>query len=161
MVEEWRQVVGFPGYEVSSAGRVRSLKRDMILKQWPDKGYRCVYLRRDGRNWNLRVHLLVLEAFVGPSNGLEGNHENRLKDDNRRENLSWSTHKENMDHCVRTGGYDHRRKPVRSIDNKTGTIQNFRSINEAMRAGFRGDSITSCCDGYQESHKGRRWEYAV
>lgn len=41
------------------------------------------------------VHRMVLEVFVGPSNGLECRHINGDKTDNRLENLSWGTTLEN------------------------------------------------------------------
>jgi hypothetical protein len=48
------------------------------------------------------VHLLVLEAFVGPRPpGLEGCHANDIKADNRLVNLRWDTRKSNTRDKVR------------------------------------------------------------
>jgi hypothetical protein len=77
--EEWRDVPGFSGfYEVSSAGRVRSLPRMLrsrhgtrrhsgqVLGVVPDKdGYPRVTLRVDGQYYTRKVHRLVAEAFHG------------------------------------------------------------------------------------------------
>jgi hypothetical protein len=77
--EEWRAVPGFSGvYEVSNAGRVRSLSRMIrsrhgtrrhrgrVLGVVLDKdGYPRVILRVDGRYYTRKVHRLVAEAFHG------------------------------------------------------------------------------------------------
>lgn len=110
-VEVWRAVVGYEGlYEVSSLGRVRSVDR-YVRATFGSKQFRpgCVLnpnrsgpypthkLSRRGIQKTHRVHTLVLEAFVGPRpNGMEcrhfpdGSHEN-----NRLDNLSWGTPKQN------------------------------------------------------------------
>jgi hypothetical protein len=77
--EEWRPVVGFPGYEVSSFGRVRSLDRisggrhhhavkGRMLTQTrkPNDGYLSVPLCRNGQQSTINVHRVVSEAFLGP-----------------------------------------------------------------------------------------------
>lgn len=79
MVEVWRPVVGYEGfYEVSSMGRVRSLGHiDALGRFRPGRmrgtpvdvagaGYRYVSLSRQGEVAKVNVHVLVLEAFVGP-----------------------------------------------------------------------------------------------
>lgn len=51
-----------------------------------------------------RVHLLVLEAFVGPCPpGLEGCHTNGDGLDNKLTNLRWDTHAANMQDRLRHG----------------------------------------------------------
>lgn len=103
-VEEWRTVPGFPRYEVSSLGRVRSntssgkgrLLKTALSGKGPAK-YLCVALAREGRSFTRLVHQLVLEAFKGPrtkdsiSRHLDGNRLNC-----RVGNLAWGTRKENM-----------------------------------------------------------------
>jgi hypothetical protein len=47
--EIWKPVVGYEGlYEVSSFGRVKSLKRNIILKTVLHNGYLIVSLRHNG-----------------------------------------------------------------------------------------------------------------
>lgn len=105
--EEWRPVVGFPAYEVSSHGRVRSLirlvgkymKPGRILrpgrKMW--KGRRLVALQVAlGRGHPKKVHRLVLEAFRGPCPPeMEGCHNDGDPGNNRLSNLRWDTHDAN------------------------------------------------------------------
>lgn len=74
--EEWRAVPGFPGYEVSSTGRVRSLNRldtdgrqcvGVVLRPYTNnRGYVMVRPSRDGKPRTTAVHVLVALAFIGP-----------------------------------------------------------------------------------------------
>jgi len=67
-------------------------------------GYLRVGLRGAGRQTTVLVHRLVAEAFLGhcPTK-LEVNHKNGHKRDNRRENLEYATHQENMAHAAALG----------------------------------------------------------
>src|SRR5512139_228904 len=118
MIEEWRPVVGFPGYEVSSHGRVRSLDRTVVrsdgipqrvkscvLRPTPtSEGYLRVGLRHDGTERKKGVHVLVATAFHGPCpDGLECRHLNGDPADNRPDNLLWGTPSENTLDRVRHG----------------------------------------------------------
>lgn len=72
---DWADVVGFPGYVVSSAGRVQrrlkargkggSVWKDVKATVEPGKMPR-VNLRREGRSVKVAVAALVLLAFKGP-----------------------------------------------------------------------------------------------
>lgn len=117
MNERWLPVADAPGYEVSDAGRVRSVARTSpyrdvvrgvparILKPWRHrKGHLYVDLRIDGATRRRAVHALVLATFDRPRpEGLEARHLNGRADDNRRDNLAWGTHAENMQDAVRHG----------------------------------------------------------
>lgn len=68
------------------------------LRPRPDKdGYLCLAFRRaGGKRKTVRIHRLVLERLVGPCPaGCEARHINGNPQDNRIDNLAWSTHKEN------------------------------------------------------------------
>ena len=116
--ERWKQVLGFEGYyEVSNRGRVRSIAREIVdkngrrrrykgkmLKLWAhSRGYPVCQLQEHGNSRLVAVHILVLEAFVGPApEGHEAHHNNRDRSDNRLVNLGWmdafehkSLHKKN------------------------------------------------------------------
>lgn len=109
--EQWRNVAGFDGYQVSDHGRVRSLDRAVacgygvgfqlrkgrVLKPVGLQGYRRVGLHSCGKGKYLRVHRLVAAAFLGDS-VLQVNHKNGVRDDNRLENLEWVTQSENTQH---------------------------------------------------------------
>ena len=117
--EFWKPVEGFPGYEVSSEGKVRSFWERVITSRTEDgkiqdggwtlspeshllrpeedsRGRQRVRLRRDGKPSALLVHRLVLEAFVGPCpEGQEGCHGPNGRTDNSLKNLSWGTREKN------------------------------------------------------------------
>lgn len=109
--EEWRAVVGYEGlYEVSSFGRVRSVDRHVratfgstqlrigvILDPNISGPYPTHKLSRDGMKRTHRVHRIVLESFVGPCpEGMECRHfPDHSHLNNRLDNLSWGTKKQN------------------------------------------------------------------
>jgi hypothetical protein len=109
MIDEiWRPIKDFPDYQVSNLGRVRSSKfgKERILKNSPTvKGYLAVNLYRRGiRHFNL-VHVLVLEAFVGPCPfGYQTGHLDNDKRNPRLDNLAWITQSENQRMSDRTFG---------------------------------------------------------
>jgi hypothetical protein len=119
-VEEWRWIAQQEGrYEVSNLGRVRSYVRrgptsatrnqiGRILAPYLDAyGYRVIALGTK----RVKVHRLVLEAFVGPSERLT-RHLNNDPSDNRLENLRWGTPLENQQDRVRAGRHNGSRKAV-------------------------------------------------
>lgn len=108
IAEEWREVVGYEGtYEVSSLGRVRSLKSGAIMKpSVPIKRYPHLSLCLRGKRKDANIHRLVAMAFIpNPSNGEVVNHINGDKHDNRVENLEWCTQSENQQHAHDTGRF--------------------------------------------------------
>jgi hypothetical protein len=98
----WLRVVGFEDeYEVSSQGRVRSLRTGRILKT-PCSGRDYPMVEMAGRTW--RVHILMAEAFLGsrPVDRI-ALHYNGVKSDNRIVNVRWGTYRENYADAVRNG----------------------------------------------------------
>lgn len=123
--EEWRPVVGWEDlYEVSDEGRVRSFDRTThfvdgrirhfegkVLNPYRSPGpknYFRVALTRGKQIRNVGVHLLVLEAFVGPRpDGMDGCHWDDDESDNRLSNLRWDTPSSNQNDSVRNGHHHH------------------------------------------------------
>ena len=110
-MEQWKDIAGYEGfYQVSDFGDVRSIGRSIfcksgefryvpgqLLSPWKtEKGYLAVSLSRGSDRKKLRVHRLVLTAFVGPpAEGEEGCHRDNDPSNNRLENLRWGTSKSN------------------------------------------------------------------
>lgn len=101
--EKWKPVVGFEGkYEVSDLGNVRSINylrtgKTKILSPGINRGYLHVVLWKDGKGKHYYVHNLVVTVFKGPiPPGMQVNHINEDKTDNRLSNLEVVTHKENL-----------------------------------------------------------------
>lgn len=117
----WRPVDGWP-YEVSNAGKVRNVRSGHVLV--PSKhnlGYRTVTLCHGGERSSMYVHHVVLNTFVGTRlDGMECNHKNGDKADNRLDNLEWVTNGENMRHAADHGliprGEGHRKAKLTESD---------------------------------------------
>lgn len=107
--EIWKDIPDFEGYQVSSLGRVRSFfkrihsgwaidnRPNRILRPGIVNGYYLVSLRKNGANFVIRIHCLVLLAFVGPRpEGLEICHADGDKSNNCLDNLRYDTHENNV-----------------------------------------------------------------
>jgi hypothetical protein len=110
--ETWKGVVGFPCYEVSDHGRVRSLKKyrgiGNILKIEVTKaGYcRVTFQRRKKSTTQIRrsVHRIVFESFIGPiPEGMTVNHVDGRKSNNCVGNLELATPKRQIEHAYELG----------------------------------------------------------
>jgi hypothetical protein len=107
--ETWIPVLGGL-YEVSNLGSVRNFRTKQFRRFGIDRdGYLALPYRKNGRKgkWSeISVHCLVAVAFLGPRpGGLEINHKNGIKTDNRSENLEYITHDENIAHATRMGKF--------------------------------------------------------
>lgn len=109
--EKWKPILNYPGYFISSKGRVKSKGKknrpfDKILT--PQKtvhGYLAVNIRSKNIK-RFAIHRLVAEAFIpNPRNKPCVNHLNNIKTDNRNENLEWVTHLENTLHIKKQGRF--------------------------------------------------------
>ena len=119
--EEWKDIKGWPLYQVSNYGRVYSYYQNKLLKlNVTTYRYLMVILHNDsGDERGFLVHRLVLEAFVGPCpEGKECNHKNGVKSDNTLKNLEWVTHGDNMNHAHATGLFDKQRKYELMLEGK-------------------------------------------
>ena len=98
--EIWKDISGYEGrYQVSTKGRVRSLKNGKVTILKLIKGnrgylYVCLYKNCKSRNW--RINRLVAEAFIpNPLNLPVVHHRNNNHADNNVTNLEWVTDEEN------------------------------------------------------------------
>ena len=99
--EVWKPIPGYPYYEASSLGRIRSLDRGnrkgRVLKPRVARGYLRVNMSIDGAHVTAGVHRLVCLAFHGvpESDDLEAAHGDGIKTNNASNNLRWATSFEN------------------------------------------------------------------
>lgn len=134
--EEWRDVFGFEGYQVSNLGNIRSFRdRHGGLKKEPSP------LRLDSASGQPRVTLcvqakkkrvslahLILEVFGKPKppgsvvRHLDGNVLN-----NRLDNLTWGTQRENIQDNIRLGVWPHGESNGTS-KLKEGDVREIRSL---------------------------------
>lgn len=105
--ELWKDIQGWEGlYQVSSQGRVKSLRGGIFLKMSVSKGwpYKRVFLEYKGKRATKSVHRLVAQAFIpNPGNKPQVNHINGDKTDNRAINLEWVTASANIKHAYLLG----------------------------------------------------------
>lgn len=112
--ERWAAIPGYPHYEASDQGNVRSYYRNRYISPTPSmlragengQGYRVVNLKHEtGVKAPVAVHVLVLLTFVGPRPypRAHGRHLNDSKRDNRLCNLAWGSSRENAFDCSKNG----------------------------------------------------------
>lgn len=102
-METWKPINDYPGYEVSSLGNIRKLKKRMGFRQlrpWINSsGYNYVTLY-DSRlqRHRYRVHRLVAEAFVEGKSETKNlvDHIDGNKNNNQAANLRWTDSKGNI-----------------------------------------------------------------
>lgn len=188
-MEEWRDIRGFPGYQVSNQGRVRSFWRKKhypsgygtynymsdvpILMSTSDdgNGYRklMLYSKDNGRKCK-KIHRLVAEAFI-PCNidgdvtvdHIRSGPVGKL--DNSVSNLRWVSRKENIQKAYADGMCDERiirsRKTIVITDLWTGKEFYFNSVGEAAEElGLNQTSISHVLAGDIEKISHYTAEYA-
>lgn len=115
--ETWKPMPGFDSFILASSdGQVGILcltaRGSEIKVRKPlltPKGYHVITLPLQPvkKRRHYFVHRLVMLAFVGDSGGLEVNHKNGIKTDNRLSNLEYCTRQENVDHArIVLGSYE-------------------------------------------------------
>lgn len=121
-MEIWKDIKGYEGlYQISTQGRVKSLKRTRHCKNQfgeytvedPEKilnpgknnhGYMSVVLYESQKRKTISVHRLVALSFIpNPSRKAQVNHKNGVKHDNRIKNLEWVSNGENQIHSYKNG----------------------------------------------------------
>lgn len=135
---------------VSDDGQVYSIRSDRVLVQSPGKGgYPVVTLSRDGKPKTMRVHRIVLEAFVGPCPpGQQACHANDNASDNRLENLRWDTSRAN---CA-----DRQRNSGHYLGDRTECIRGHRFTPENTRHYVKSDGYTTrICRTCRREHEAR------
>lgn len=108
-MEEWKILERVPNYEVSSYGKVRSIKngKNRLLKVCINNhGYELVCLSDGKKRHTSYIHRLVAEVFIPTSNrALVVNHKDKNRKNNKVDNLEWTTVMENVWHRDDTERY--------------------------------------------------------
>lgn len=106
VMENWLEVVGYEGvYDISDLGNVRSIARNgtiggILRLENTRSGYLRVMLSAGNKTKRFNVHVLVAGAFLGSKpRGMQVNHKNGVKSDNRLENLEYLSSSDNHKHA--------------------------------------------------------------
>ena len=142
--EQIYKINGSDNAYISKTGNIYIKYKDgyFIKKQYETYGYRYVKLLYNGRYRSKRVHRLLAETFIpNPDNLNIVGHKNNIKNDNRIENLYWTTISENTQKAFDDGlahnakGYeDSQSTAVYVCDDKWNIIDEFGSISECSKA---------------------------
>lgn len=141
-MEIWRNAPGHDEYQVSSEGRVKSLKfgREKLLIPAVDGGgYLFVDLFREGKKKHKKIHKLVAEAFIPNPLGLpQVNHKDEDKTNNRvwinedgtvdleKSNLEWCTHEYNHNYGT------HNQRVAESLKNSQKAKEQRKKLHEKL-----------------------------
>ena len=171
--EIWKDIKGYEGlYQVSNLGNVKSLERldrlghkrkEKILKGHADKqGYLVVTLSKNGSQKTKKIHRLVLETYrpIEGMDNLQVSHLDETKDNNKLDNLTWATAKENCNmplHKQRISEQNKNRKnPCKCIT--TGEV--FRNLTVAAET-YNIDlaNLSKACHGKNKTCGKKEWCY--
>ncbi len=166
VIEIWKTIPFAPDYSVSNLGRIKrvaprlrfSLNQDTILRSnrcSKKLSYRVVSLKIDGKWKTATVHKCVTRAFLGePEKGIDVNHKDGDKENNRLDNLEYVTAKQNTAHAVSMGLM----KPVSKL--KENDVLLIKSL---LSRGFRSAdvarmySVSKTC--IYLINKGKNWKH--
>ena len=187
MEEIWKEIEGYPNYQVSNMGRIKRLstgyyrQTEKILKpQSQNNGYLHIKLSQKDKTKCILVHRLVAQVFIpNPNNLSQVNHINEDKTDNRVENLEWCDRKYNINYGngiskrVKTNKENGTYKKIGEINYKnfSKSILQFSKDNSFIRRwdcimdvqrelGYDNKQICSCLKNRQKTAKGFKWAYA-
>ena len=187
-MKQWRNVIVYDKYEnvfknlgkrylVNQYGEIYSLRSNKILKHNVQKtGYHSVRLYYGSRNkkYDKLVHNVVAWSFPDIcgeySPGLQINHKDENTHNNVAENLEWCTgsynsmygnHISNILETRKKKNSDRREMPVLQIKDGI-VVKRWKSMIEAHKSfnGYDTGSISRCCNGKQNQHKGFQWKFA-
>lgn len=167
MEEIWKDIPGFPGYQASTLGRIRTHNKITYTKKhgarhWADRimkakvshnprqkqgfGYKLT-LWKDGKPIDVLVHRLVATTFLEDllNTKMTVNHKDGNRFNNNIENLEWLTREDNIRYGFEHTEYDKCKKKVKLIAS-SGEEHVFKSYSEAsiflnMNKGYVSEHI--------------------
>lgn len=162
MEEIWKDIEGYPNYQVSNMGRVKSLKfgKEKILKSNNDGGgYFMVNLSKDRKQKTHRIHRLVASAFLpNPDNLPQVNHKDEDKSNNRVENIEYCDAKYNNSYGTRI---ERIQKPILQFTKEDKLVRKWSSLTDVeIELGIKHGDISKCCKGKRKAAGDYKWGYA-
>lgn len=169
MEETWKDIEEYEGlYQVSNMGRVKSVRRNIILRPSIRNGYKRVTLYTNNIPKRYSIHRLVAMAFIpNPDNLPQVNHKDENRTNNCISNLEWCTQEYNINY-----GTGNKRRAQKQLNNKNkskvvlqysldGTfIKEWKSTMDVQRKlGFGQSHIVQVCKGKRRIAYGYIWKY--
>lgn len=150
MIEVWKDVKNYEGYyQVSTHGRVKSVRYDRILKQsYNNAGIATVGFSVKNKHKTKSVKSLIAKTFAGNSR-LNEIYNYAKENVERPKNMS----RLNMAKTQFNG------KPIR-VTNRDETVEIYDSATDyAKEHNIRPSTIVNVLKGRLKSHKGVKFEY--
>jgi hypothetical protein len=167
---EWSPVVGYPGYQVSRAGRLRTSPPEArpLTPRTVTGGYKAVSLTGPEGSKQMLVHRAVALSFVPngePASKIQVNHLDGDKSNNVATNLEWVTPAENVRHAQRTGLRNRTARKGRTVESidADGTTALYPSVRDAARqVGLRSHKcINTAIQHPTRTAAGLRWRLVI
>lgn len=156
-MEIWKPLRNFPSYNGSSEGRIMNIRTQRIMKTFKnDNGYIQVCLRKNNKQYTVKVARVIAETFLGEHPGMDVAYKNGDRSDVCVDNLEWCTRQEVIRRAFERGTkIPSRQIPVRIIE--TGEVYN--SIRACARdIGCYQTDICKCLSGRSLQAKGYHFE---
>ena len=174
-IEIWKSLdfLGYPDYEVSNYGNVKSFKlgKEKKLKfLYGSNEYSNVRLCKNNKVKSFTVHRLVALAFIpNPENLPCINHKDENKQNNHVSNLEWCTKRYNAiynDAHIKKGEKQRgkpnykNRKPILQYTKQGEFVKEWESaITASIELNINYSSIHQCCCNRIKSSGGYIWRY--
>lgn len=164
-----RAIPGISRYYACDDGAIfDNQKKRYLTKSICNNGYEYVHVNINGKNKMRTVHRLIGLAFVGGYKpGLDINHKDGIKTNNKYTNLEWVTRKENIIHSYKHGLRQSQKgtkkpgnaKPIIGID-VDGIRHLFPTQNDAAQeTGAKRGNIAHVLAGKRKHAGGYMWFY--
>ena len=163
--EVWKKIKGFSRYEISNLGRIRNEKKIMNQRK-NDDGYMVISLYNDD---NIRktssAHRFLYYTYYDKIEDYSVDHKNRIRDDNRLENLIQVSKKEQSKNRKIIKDFNNGRKIIRICPNTNKILEEYDSLTKAqdwvkLNTTCKG-SAGLICTSIKENKKGYGfiWKY--
>lgn len=152
--------IGFSNYSVSNRGRLRNDRTNRISNAKPGQNGYITYnlIDNDSRKFHKGGHVLVATMFIPNPDGKKTvDHINRIRHDNRVENLRWATSSEQRQNTTQSV---YKGRPVYQLSLDGEIIQSWISTMEVERQlGIANTNISACALGKCHTAGGFKWKY--
>ena len=172
MLEEYRSIINFPNYEVSSFGNVRNILTNKNMRLCLKCGYNNICLTNSETRRCFKVHRLVALAFIeNPENKSHVNHKDKNKINNCVYNLEWMTSKENNIHRCKDVKIkcNKNKRIIRRDKNTYDILEEYYSIEDAGIWAYNNgntknahngrNTIGNCLNGLSKTAYDFIWEF--